>query len=33
MLGSRDKTVNEVNITPFSYEGVSIVKKKNMNKV
>lgn len=33
MLGARDKTVNEVDLTSFSYEGLSIVRKKNIKQI
>lgn len=33
MLGARDKTVNEVDITSFSYEGLSIARKKNIEQI
>lgn len=33
MLGSRDKTVNDVDITSFSYERISIMRKKNIEQI
>lgn len=33
ILGSRDKTVNEVDITSFSYERTRIVRKKNIEQI
>lgn len=33
MLGARDKIVNEADITSFSYEGLSVVRKKNIEQI
>lgn len=33
MLGARDKTVNEVDITSFPYEELSIGRKKNIQQI